>query len=50
MTVLAHDLLGLGALGGWDIVKESVFSGLVMVEGSALGVTAGRETGVADIG
>ena len=50
MTVLAHDLLGLGALGGRDTVKESVLGGLVMVEGSALGVTAGRETGMVDIG
>ena len=50
MTVLVHDLLELGALGGWDTVKESVFGGLMMIEGSALGVTAGRETGVADIG
>ena len=47
-TVLAHDLLGLWALGGWDTVKESVFGGLVMVEGCALGVTAGR--GMAEIG
>ena len=50
MTVFGHDLLGLRALGGWDTVKESVFGGLLMVEGSALGVTAGRETGIADIG
>ena len=50
LTVLTHDWLGLGALGGWYTVKESVFDGLVMVEGSALGVTAGRETGMADIG
>ena len=50
MTVLVHDLLGLGALGGWDTVKESVFDGLVTVEGPALGVTAGRETDIADIG
>ena len=50
MTVLAHDLLQLRALGGWDTVKESVFDGLVMVEGSALGVAAGRETGMAVIG
>ena len=49
-TVLVHDLLGLGALEGWDTVKESVFDGLVTVEGPALGVTAGRETGMADIG
>ena len=49
-TVLGYDLLGLWALGGWDTVKESVFRGLLMVEGSALGVTAGRETGIADIG
>ena len=49
-TVLAYDLQGLRALGGWDTVKESVFGGLVMVEVSALGVTAGRETGMADIG
>ena len=34
----------------WDTVKESVFHGLVMVEGSALGVTAGRDTGMAHIG
>ena len=40
-TVFGHDLLGLGALGGWDTVKESVFGGLLMVEGPALGVTAG---------
>ena len=50
MTVFGHDLPGLRALGGWDTVKESVFGGLLMVEGSALGVTAGRETGIADIG
>ena len=50
MTVLAHYLLGLWALGDWDAVKESVFGGLVIIEGSALGVTAGRETGMADIG
>ena len=50
MTVLVHDLLGLRALGGWDTVKESVFDGLMTVEGHALGVTAGRETGMADIG
>ena len=50
MTVLAHDLLGLRALGGWNTVKEPVFGGLVMVEGTTLGVTAGRETGMADIG
>ena len=49
MTVLGHDLLGLWTLG-WDTVKESVFGGLLMVEGSALGVTAGRETGIANIG
>ena len=49
-TVFGHDLLGLGALEGWDTVKESVFGGLLMVEGSALGVTAGREIGIADIG
>ena len=48
MTVLAHDLLR--ALGGWDTVRELVFGGLLMVEGSALGVTAGRETGLSDIG
>ena len=50
MTVLVYDLLGIGALGGWDTVKESVFDGLVTVEGPALGVIAGRETGTADIG
>ena len=50
MTVLGHDLPGLRVLGGWDIVKESVFGGLVTVEGFALGVTAGRETGMADNG
>ena len=48
-TVFGHDLLGLWAVGGLDIVKESVFGGLLMVEGSALGVTAGRETGIADL-
>ena len=42
MTVLVHDLLGFGTLGGWDTVEESVFDGLVTVEGPALGVTAGR--------
>ena len=50
MTVLGHDLLGLRALGGWDTVKELVFGGLLMIEGSALGVTAGKETVIADIG
>ena len=49
-TVLGHDLLGLQALGGWDTVKESLFGGLLIVEGFALGVTGGIETGMADIG
>ena len=31
MTALAYDLLGLGAKGEWDTVKESVLGGVTLL-------------------
>ena len=45
MTALAYDLLGVGALGGWDTVKESVLGGVTLLGGTASGTFAETETG-----
>ena len=46
MTALACDLLSVGALGGWDTVKESVLGGVTLVSSTASGTFAETETGV----
>ena len=46
MTALAYDLLGVGALGGWDTVKVSVL-GVTLLGGTAFGTLAETETGLA---
>ena len=49
MIALAHDLLGFGALGGWDTVKESVLGGVTLLGGTVSGIFAETETHLVDI-
>ena len=49
MIALAYDLLGVGALGGWDTVKESVLDGVTLLNGAVSDTFAETETGLVDI-
>ena len=40
----------VGALGGWDTVKESILGGVTQLGGIASGTLAEIETGLVDIG
>ena len=46
MSALANDVLGVGALGGWDTVKVSVL-GVTLLRGTASGTLAETETSLA---